>query len=127
MLRLTTGLALFAALAGCGSGQKAGNAPNAAAPANITAAPAPAPAANAVAGDEASGLAAYREDVLRGCIAGGRETAAPGTPVERHCACAVERTMAGRTLAQLQADERAPDYETRFQGAITACIDEGGG
>jgi hypothetical protein len=122
VLRLAPGLIMLAALAGCGSGQKAGNAANAAAPANSAAAPAPGTPAAPV--DEVRGLAEFREDVLRGCIAGGRETAAPGVPVERHCACAVERTMAGKTLAELQADERAPDYDSRFQGAIRACIAE---
>ena len=128
MLRLATGLVLLAAVAGCNSGQPANNAPNAAAIAANSAVALPAAPANAAApADEARGLAEYREAMLNACIAGGRETAAPGVPVERHCACAVERSTAGQTLAQIQADERAPDYETRFQGAIRACMGEPGG
>ncbi|HYD12416.1 MAG TPA: hypothetical protein VEC11_06185 [Allosphingosinicella sp.] len=127
-MRLPTSLILLAALAGCGSsGQQPGNAavnaaapPGPAAPANALATPAPAAA-------DAAGLAAFRQDAMRGCVEGGRETAPPGTPVDRHCACAVDRVMAGRTLAQLEAEERSGDYESRFQGTMSACIAETGG
>ena len=86
-LRRMTGLILLAALAGCGSGQKANNA--AAAPAaNAAAAPAPAAPANAVAASapaagEAAGIAEFRGETYRGCVEGGNETAPPGTPIER--------------------------------------------
>lgn len=121
-MRPTTALILVAALAGCGSSQPN----NAAAGANnALAAPAPAtmPAPAAPAGD-ARGLAEFREDSLRGCIGGARDAAPAGTPVERHCACAVDRVMAGRTLVQLEAEERDGTHDSRFQDQLRACIAE---
>lgn len=129
-MRLTTALTLLAALAGCGgSGPQPGNAATARPAVNAAAAPDPAPAANrsAAAGDEASGLAGYREVSLRGCIGGARDAAPAGTPVEQQCACAVDRMMAGRTLAQLEAEERSGEHDRRFQSTLGACIDETGG
>jgi hypothetical protein len=70
------------------------------------------------------GLAEWRADVLRGCIGGGRDAAGPGVPVERHCACAVERVSAGRTLAALEAEERSGDYQPRFTALLRQCIRE---
>ena len=91
----------IAALAGCG--RQAGN--------------------EAVAASDA-GLAQWRADVLRGCIGGGRDAAGPGVPVERHCACAVERVSAGRTLAELEAAERSGEYQPRFTALLRQCIRE---
>jgi hypothetical protein len=71
-----------------------------------------------------AGLAQWRADVLRGCIGGGRDAAGPGVPVERHCACAVDRVMAGRTLAQLEAAERSGEHEQRFTALLRQCIRE---
>jgi hypothetical protein len=71
------------------------------------------------------GLAAWRRDVVRGCIGGGRERVRdPNVPVERHCACAADRVMAGRTLAQLEADERSGAHASIFTAALRRCIAE---
>lgn len=70
-------------------------------------------------------LAQWRTDTLRGCIGGARDTVHdPSVPVERHCACAVDRIMAGRTLAQLQADEQSGAHDEIFSGALRQCIRE---
>ena len=98
---------ICASLVACGP-RPAGNEANVAAP--------------AAAAD--AGLAQWREDVLRGCIGGGRDAAGPGVPVERHCACAVERVSAGRTLAALEAEERSGDYRPRFTALLRQCIRE---
>lgn len=122
-MRRTLSLILLAALAGCGApAQPEGNGAKPAA--SVEPRAGAAPAGPTTAGNEAARLAEYREDSLRGCIGGAREAAPPGTPVERHCACAVERVMAGRTRAQLNAEERSGEYEPRFQGALRACIRE---
>jgi hypothetical protein len=78
---------------------------------------------DAVAADP--GLALWRQDVLRGCVGGGRERVRdPNVPVERHCACAADRVMAGKTLAQLEADERSGDHAAIFTAALRRCIAE---
>ena len=69
-------------------------------------------------------LAQYREDVLRGCIGGGRDNAGPDVPVERHCACAVDRVMEGRSLAELEAEEVSGEHAERFTAALRQCIAE---
>ena len=115
----TLTLAWIAALAACGpaavdgnqEADRNGSEANAAKPAS-TAAPDPA------------GLARYREDVLRGCIGGGRDNARANVPVERHCACAVDRVMAGRSLAELEADESSGEHAERFTAALRQCIAE---
>ena len=129
-MRLTTGLILLAALAGCGSGQKANNAATAAPAANASAAPAPAAPANRLAGPApaapAASVAEFREETFRGCVEGGNESAPPGTPIEQICTCATDRAMAGRSLAELEAEPTA-DFERRFRGTVDACVDEAGG
>lgn len=82
------------------------------------------PAGNATAGDEAAGLAAYRAEWLEACVGGARDAAPPGTPVERHCGCAIERMMAGRTLAELEADRESGAYRAPFQAEMRRCIRE---
>ncbi len=99
------------ALSACGQAPDPGA--NGAVAANTAAAP---------AGD--AGLAQWREDALRGCIGGGRERAAPNVPVEAHCACAVDREMAGKTLAELEAAERSGEYAPLFTAALRRCIAE---
>ena len=73
---------------------------------------------------DAVGLAQDREDSLRGCIGGGRERAGPNVPVEQHCACAVDRVMEGRSMAELEAEEASGEYATRFTAAMRQCIAE---
>lgn len=46
-------------------------------------------------------LAAWREDKLRECGSLVLLQVPPGTDVQRLCACAIDRGMAGRTLEQL--------------------------
>jgi len=76
------------------------------------------------ASPDPAGLAQYREDVLRGCIGGGRDEAGADVPVERHCACAVDRVMEGRTMAELEAEEVSGEYAPRFTAAMRQCIAE---
>jgi hypothetical protein len=82
---------------------------------------APAPAAPA---DEAAGLAQLRAEWLPACIGGARDAAPARAPVERHCECAIDRTMADRTLAQLEAERLTGEYGARFQANMRACIAE---
>jgi len=95
---------------------------------NQSAAPGPSPALNAIGnvttGDEAAGLAAFRADWLEACIGGARDAAPPGTPVERHCGCAIERMMAGKTLGQLEAERASGAYRAPFQAEMRRCIRE---
>jgi hypothetical protein len=114
-MRIVLLLALAAALAACGAkGSNAGkNQADAAAP--VTAA-SPADAAQ---------LAQWREDSVRGCIGGARDRVRdPSVPVERHCACAVDREMAGKSLAQLEEEERSGAHETIFPAMLRQCIAE---
>lgn len=46
-------------------------------------------------------LAAWRQDKLRECTSLVLLEVPPGTDIQRLCACAIDRGMAGRTLAQL--------------------------
>ena len=125
-MRRTIALMLLA-LAACGSAgsndQAAGNAAGAneaapAAGAKPDGAPAPA------TGDEAAGLAQLRAEWLPACIGGARDSAPAGAPVERHCECAIDRTIAGHTLAELQVQRRTGEYGPRFSANMRACIAE---
>ena len=78
----------------------------------------------AAASQDQAGLARYREDVLRGCIGGGRDNAGPNVPVERQCACAVDRVMEGRSLAELEAEDVSGEHAERFTAALRQCIAE---
>ncbi len=109
--------AMLGLLAACGAGTGGNN----------HATPEPGPALNSagdVAGDEAAGLAAFRAQWMEACVGGARDAAPPGTPVERHCGCAIERTMAGKTLAQLEAEQESGVYRAPFQAEMRRCIRE---
>lgn len=107
--------ALAAALAACGG--KASDAGE-----NQVGTAAPAAAASPA---DAVRLAQWREDSVRGCIGGARDRVSdPNVPVERHCACAVGREMAGKTLAALEAEERSGAHETIFPAMLRQCIAE---
>lgn len=86
-------------------------------------APAPGNGANiaAVAAPAGRGLSEYREDALRGCIGGARDAAPPGTPVEAHCACAIDREMAGKTIEQLEVDELSGAHAPSFSAHLRDC------
>ena len=112
-------VASIAMLAACGPAAVEGNQ---AADRNGAAANVAKPAAEA-ASDPAR-LAEYREDSLRGCIGGGRDRAGPNVPVEQHCACAVDRVMEGRSMAELEAEEASGEYAPRFTTAMRQCIAE---
>ena len=112
-------VASVAMLAACGPTAVEGNQE---ADGNGTAANVAKPAADAA--QDPAGLAQYREDALRGCIGGGRDRAGPDVPVERHCACAVDRVMEGRTMAELEAEEVSGEYAGRFTAAMRQCIAE---
>ena len=116
-------LAVPALLAACGSADDGGNGSSAPAPAaNAAAANASAPAP---AGEgEAAGLARFRAEWLPACIGGARDAAPAGAPVERHCECAIDRVMEGRTLAFLEEEQDSGDYGARFQAHMRACIRE---
>lgn len=88
-----------------------------------------APAAAAATSDSQRGLAERREDALRGCIGGGRDAAGPNVPVEAHCTCTIDRLMAGRTIAELDAEEGTDEYAARFRTTLMQCrreIGDGG-
>lgn len=88
---------------------------------------APAAASNATsnaAGDSAAGLAAFRAEWLQACIGGARDAAPAGAPVERHCACAIDRMMAGKSLDQLEADRDSGAYRGPYQAEMRRCIRE---
>ena len=125
-MRLPITLVLLAMLAACGAANNANN--MAAAPAANASAEAPKPepgGGNTLsAADEAAGIARLREEWLLACIGGGRDAAPPGTPVQRHCACALDRTLAGRTVAELEEERRSGEYGPRFQRHMRACIRE---
>lgn len=80
--------AIFALLAACG------REPAEAPAADRTAAAAPAPPLDPA-------RATWRDDKLRECSSLVLVQVPPGTDVARLCACAIDRGMAGRTLAQL--------------------------
>lgn len=112
---ILTGLAV-SSLAAC-SGQPAAS--------NQAAAPAPMLNASTNASDgEAAGLARFRSEWLEACVGGARDAAPPGAPVERHCACAIDRMMAGKTLAQLEADQASGAYRDPYQAEMRRCIRE---
>ena len=112
-------LASIAVLAACGPAAVEGNQ---AADNNGLEANAAKPAG--AGSQDPAGLARYREDVLRGCIGGGRDNAGPNVPVERQCACAVDRVMEGRSLAELEAEEVSGEHAERFTAALRQCIAE---
>lgn len=113
-------LALVGLLAACGAQSGSGNNQSSAPPpvANATT------NAAATAGDEAADLARLRAEWLEACIGGGRDAAPPGTPVDRHCACAIDRVMAGRTFAELEEERASGAYRPRFSAEMRACIRE---
>jgi hypothetical protein len=113
-LRIASATAFLFALAACG--QNGG-------PAAKTANAAAAPAAIVDPGLPTS-LAAWRAEVLTGCIEGGRATAPADVPVEAQCACAVDREMAGRTLAELAEAERTGANERGFEDSLRDCSAE---
>jgi len=123
-VRQPIALILLAALAACTSPAPTNE--SSAAPAVNSAAEAPKPDTDGTlsAAEEAAGIARLRAEWLPACIGGGRDAAPPGTPVERHCACALDRTLAGRTVAELEEERRSGDYGPRFQGHMRACIRE---
>lgn len=113
---ILTGLTAAVTLAAC-SAQPAAN--------NQAAAPAPVSnAAGHAVGDEASGLAAFRVEWLEACVGGARDAAPEGAPVERHCGCAIDRMMAGKSLAQLEADRASGAYREPYQAEMRRCIRE---
>lgn len=111
-------IALSLILAACTQQPAANNQPAATGPTDSSA------NQSVTAGDEASGLAAFRAQWLEACIGGARDAAPPGTPVERHCACAIDRMMAGKTLAQLEADQASGAYRDPYQAEMRRCIRE---
>lgn len=119
-------LAVPALLAACGSAGNGGNqssTPPPAANAAVNTSAPPSPSAPA-GGGEAAGLARFRAEWLPACIGGARDAAPAGAPVERHCECAIDRVMEGRTLAFLEAEQDSGDYAPRFQAHMRACIRE---
>jgi len=88
MRDLRFAIAAFALLAACG------REPAEAPAANRVTVAAPAPPLDPA-------RAAWREDKLRECSSLVLLQAPPGTDVARLCACAIDRGMAGRTLAEL--------------------------
>ena len=112
---------LLLALAACTAPTTANN-QAATAPAGNDALAVPAPATGT--GNEAAGLADFRAQWLEACVGGARDAAPPGTPVERHCGCAIDRVMAGKTLAELEAERDSGAYRSRFQSEMRACIRE---
>jgi hypothetical protein len=108
MMLTTASLALLAA---CGGGPSDNSSANGAAPANgATAAPA-APTDPELASMRAGGVAVCSDETAR--------RSPPGTDVARLCGCAIDRVMAGKTLAQ--AREIRGDSE---QVALNACARE---
>ena len=115
-MRTIFAAAALAALAACGP---------AAGPAegNDSANAAAAPAANAAS--PAAELAEWRAAVLEGCIGGGRDRVRdPNVPVEQHCACAIDRLAAGKTLAQLREEELTGAHAENFRTFHRQCIAE---
>lgn len=112
-MRILVAFTASIALAACGASPETNNA-STNAPTNLTTPPT----------DETAALARWREDVVRGCVGGARESVGPEVPVEQHCACAADREMAGKTLAQLEAAEMSGDHGPVFQAALRACIAE---
>ena len=117
-------LAVPALLAACGSADNGGNESSAPATAANAAANASASASAAAGEGEAAGLARFRAEWLPACIGGARDAAPAGAPVERHCECAIDRVMEGRTLAFLEEERDSGDYGARFQAHMRACIRE---
>lgn len=109
----------FAPLTACAA-PGGGNNAQASAPA----AGAPANAAGPASGSETAALARFRAEWLEACIGGARDAAPPGTPVERHCACAIDRQMTGKSLAQLEEEQASGAYRAPFQTEMRRCIRE---
>ena len=113
-------LSLLVVLAACGA-QPANNQAASAPTADDPGLNAPEPS---LPGNESAGIAEFRARWLEACIGGARDAAPPGTPVERHCACAIDRVMAGKSLAELEEDQASGAYRPRFQAEMRACIRE---
>ena len=111
-MRIASTLPFLLALAACDQGGGPG-----AKPANA----AGAAAADAGVPGLPTTLGAWRAEVMTGCIEGGRAAAPAGVPVEAQCACAVDREMAGRTLAELAAAEQTGANERSFEEALRDC------
>ena len=111
-MRIASVTAFLLALAACDQNPAAKTANAAAAPAAIVDPGMP------------TSLAAWRAQVLTGCIEGGRATAPADVPVEAQCACAVDREMAGRTLAELAEAERTGANERGFEDSLRDCSAE---
>ena len=75
-------------------------------------------------GNESAGIAEFRSRWLEAWIGGGRDAAPPGTPVDRPCACAIDRVMAGKTLEELEEERATGAYRARFSAEMRACIRE---
>lgn len=112
-MRILIVFAASAVLAACGPSSETRNTATSS-PANLTTPPA----------SESAARARWREDVVRGCVGGARETVGAEVPVEQHCTCAADREMAGKTLAQLEATEMSGDHGPAFQAALRGCIAE---
>jgi len=78
----------------------------------------------AAPGNDSAGIAEFRARWLEACIGGARDAAPPGTPVDRHCACAIDRVMAGKSLEQLEEDQTTGAYRSRFSAEMRTCIRE---
>lgn len=85
----------------------------------------PAAAAAAPRG-EAVALAAWRTDLQHRCVEAIRTLAGPSplVPAEGQCACTLDRMTAGKTLAELRADERSGRQEQTFIAALQQCMME---
>jgi hypothetical protein len=105
MILATVSLALLAA---CGGGASNNSSANGAAPANGAASADPE-------------LASMRTQGIAGCSAEVSHRSPPGTDVARLCGCAVDRLMAGKTVAQLHALRDGSEQE-----ALNACAGEQG-
>jgi len=105
-MRMILATASLALLAACGGGASNNSSANGAAPAN---------------GSADSELASMRAQGIAGCSAEVSRRSAPGTDVARLCGCAVDRLMAGKTVAQLHELRDGSEQE-----ALNACAAEQG-
>ncbi|HVQ06969.1 MAG TPA: hypothetical protein VMS43_00895 [Allosphingosinicella sp.] len=107
-MRTILATASLALLAACGGGASNNNNNNNS-------------AAAAPAGAEDAEIAAMRGRGIAGCSAEVSRRTPPGTDVARLCGCAVDRLMAGKTLAQLRQIRGGSEQE-----ALNACAGEQG-
>ncbi len=76
-------------------------------------------------GNEAAEMAEYRAVAEEGCIGGGRDRMPdPRVQVEAHCACALDRTLAGMTRADVEKERLDGSYGPKFTAAMRQCIRE---